>query len=121
MKIYVGNLSYESTEQDLREEFEAFGKVDSISVVTDRDTGRPRGFAFVEMPTVSEGQAAINGINGKNIKDRTIVVNEARARTDNRSGGSYGNRSGGSGGRKGGGGYGDRRSGGFGGGRQKRY
>lgn len=113
MKIYVGNLSYESTEQDLREEFEAFGKVDSISVVTDRTTGRPRGFAFVEMPTVSEGQAAINGINGKTIKDRTIVVNEARARTDNRSSGGYGGRKGGS--------YGDRRGGGFGGGRQKRY
>ena len=114
MKIYVGNLSYESTEQDLREEFEAFGKVDSVSVVTDRTTGRPRGFAFVEMPTVSEGQAAITGINGKNIKDRTVVVNEARARTDNRSGGGY------SRGRSSGG-YNDRRSSGFGGGRQKRY
>ncbi|MBN2076224.1 MAG: RNA-binding protein [Dehalococcoidales bacterium] len=113
MKIYVGNLSYEVTEQDLREEFEAFGKVDSISVVMDRDTGRPRGFAFVEMPTVSEGQAAITGINGKNINDRTVVVNEARARTDNRSSGGYGGRKSG--------GYGDRRGGGFGGGRQKRY
>ncbi len=113
MKIYVGNLSYETTEQDLRTEFETFGKVDSISVVTDRDTGRPRGFAFVEMPTVSEGQAAITGINGKNINDRTVVVNEARARTDNRSGGGF------SRGRSGG--YSDHRSGGFGGGRQKRY
>ncbi len=113
MKIYVGNLSYEVTEQDLRQEFEAFGKVDSISVVTDRDTGRPRGFAFVEMPTVSEGQAAITGINGKNMHDRTVVVNEARSRTDNRGGGGYGGRRSG--------GYGDRRGGGFGGGRQKRY
>ena len=113
MKIYVGNLSYGVTEQDLREEFEAFGKVDSISVVTDRDTGRPRGFAFIEMATVSEGQAAITGINGKNINDRTVVVNEARPRNDNRgSGGFGGNR---------GGGYGDRRGGGSGGGRQKRY
>jgi cold-inducible RNA-binding protein len=111
MKIYVGNLSYETTEQTLRQEFEAFGKVDSISVITDRDTGRPRGFAFVEMPTVSEGQAAITGLNGKSIGDRTIVVNEARARTDNRSGGGY-NR-----GRSGG--YGDRRSSGSGGGRQR--
>jgi cold-inducible RNA-binding protein len=113
MKIYVGNLSYEVTEQDLRQEFEPFGKVDSISVVMDRATGKPRGFAFVEMPTVSEGQAAIAGINGKNINDRAVVVNEARARTDNRSSGGYGGRKGG--------GYGDRRSGGFGGGRQKRY
>ena len=119
MKIYVGNLSYGVTEQDLREEFEAFGKVDSISVVTDRDTGRPRGFAFVEMASASEGQAAITGINGKNISDRTVVVNEARPRNDNRSGGGYSGRRGGSG--SSGGGYGDRRSGGFGGGRQKRY
>src|SRR4030042_3647415 len=112
MKIYVGNLSYEVTEQDLRKEFEAFGKVDTISVVTDRDTGRPRGFAFVEMPTVSEGQAAVTGINGKTINDRTVVVNEARARTDNRSSGGYGGRKSS--------GYGDRRSGGSGGGRQNR-
>jgi RNA recognition motif-containing protein len=113
MKIYVGNLSYESSEQDLRTEFEAFGKVDSISVVMDKVTGRPRGFAFVEMPTVSEGQAAINGINGKTIDERTVVVNEARSRDDSRGGGGY------SRGRSGG--YGDRRGGGFGGGRQKRY
>ena len=113
MKLYVGNLSYESSEQDLRTEFETFGKVDSISIVMDKTTGRPRGFAFVEMPTVSEGQAAINGINGKTINDRTVVVNEARARTDNRSSRGYGG--------KRGGGYGDRRSGGFSGGRSKRY
>lgn len=113
MKIYVGNLSYGVTEQDLRKEFETFGKVDSISVVTDRDTGRPRGFAFVEMPTVSEGQAAVTGINGKNINDRTVVVNEARARTDNRNSRGYGGRKGS--------GYGDRRGGGFGGVRQNRY
>jgi cold-inducible RNA-binding protein len=106
MKIYVGNLSYETTEQSLRKEFEAFGAIESISIVTDRDTGRPRGFAFVEMPSVSEGKAAISGINGKTLDERTIVVNEARPRTDNRSGGSYGNRGGG---------------GGFGRGRQKRY
>jgi RNA recognition motif-containing protein len=121
MKIYVGNLSYESSEQDLRTEFEAFGKVDSISIIMDKATGRPRGFAFVEMPTVSEGQAAINSINGKTIDDRTVVVNEARDRTNNRSGGGYGNRSGSSGDRRGSGGYGNRRGGGFGSGRQKRY
>ena len=113
MKIYVGNLSYESSEQDLRTEFEAFGKVDSISVVMDKVTGRPRGFAFVEMPTVSEGQAAIIGINGKTIDDRTVVVNEARSRTDTRSGGGYGGRRTG--------GYNDRRGSGFGSRRQQRY
>ena len=116
MKIYVGNLSYQVTEQDLRQEFEAFGNVDSISIITDKDTGRPRGFAFVEMPTVSEGQAAITGLNGKSINDRTVVVNEARARTDNRSGGGYNRgRSGGYGDRRGG----DRRGGGGYGGRDR--
>ncbi len=112
MKIYVGNLSYEVTEQDLRQEFEAFGGVDSVSVITDRDTGRPKGFAFVEMASKSEGAAAITSLNGKTLNERTIVVNEARPRTDNRSGGGYG------GGRGGGGGYGG--SGGYGGGRQRR-
>jgi len=115
MKIYVGNLSYDTTEQELRTEFEAFGGVESISIVTDRDTGRPRGFAFVEMPTVSEGRAAIAGINGKSISERTIVVNEARPRNDNRSGGGQ-SRSGGYGDRRGGSGFG-----GGGGGRQRRY
>jgi cold-inducible RNA-binding protein len=105
MKIYVGNLSYEVTEQDLRQEFEAFGVVESVSIITDKYSGRPKGFAFVEMPTVSEGQAAITGLNGKTLKERTLTVDTARPRSDNRSGGSYG----------------DRRSGGYGGGRQRRY
>ena len=113
MKIYVGNLSYEVTEQDLRQEFEAFGGVDSVSVITDKFTGRPKGFAFVEMSSVSEGQAAITGLNGKTLKERTLTVNTARPRTDNRSGGSYGDRRGS--------GYGGGRSDGFGGGRQRRY
>jgi len=116
MKIYVGNLSYETTEEDLRQEFVAFGEVTSVSVITDKYTGRPKGFAFVEMASKSEADAAITGLNGKTLKDRTIVVNEARPRTDNRSGGSYGDRRGsGYGGGRGGGG------GGFGGGRQGRY
>ena len=112
MKIYVGNLSYETTEQDIRKEFEAFGAVDSVSIAKDRDSGRPRGFAFVEMPTVSEGQNAIKGLNDKSIDERTIVVNEAKPPNDNRSGG---------------GGYGQRNSGyrgggsSRGGGRQQRY
>ena len=113
MKIYVGNLSHEATEQDLRQEFETFGKVDLVSVITDKYSGRSKGFAFVEMSSVSEGQAAINGLNGKPLKERTLTVNTARPRTDSRSGGSYGDRRGG--------GYGGSRGGGFGGGRQKRY
>ncbi len=113
MKIYVGNLSYEVTEQDLRQEFEAFGEVTSVSIITDKISGRPKGFGFVEMASKSEGEAAITGLNGKAIKERTIVVNEARPRTDNRSGGSYGDRRGG--------GYGGGRGGGSGGGRQRRY
>jgi len=106
MKIYVGNLSYEVTEEDLRQEFASFGEVTSVSVITDRYSGRPKGFAFVEMSSVSEGQAAITGLNGKTLKERTLVVNTARPRSDSRSGGSYGDRKGG---------------GGFSGGRQRRY
>ncbi len=104
MKIYVGNLSYEVTEEDLRQEFEAFGEVTSADIVTDKYSGRPRGFAFVEMASKSEAEAAITGLNGKTLKERTVVVNEARPRTDSR-----------------GGGYRDGRGGGFGGGRQRRY
>ena len=117
MKIYVGNLSYEVTEQDLRQEFGAFGELASVDIIIDKYSGRPKGFGFVEMASKSEGEAAIAGLNGKTIKERTIVVNEARPRTDSRSGGSYGNNRGG--GYGGGGGRGG--GGGFGGGRQRRY
>jgi len=113
MKIYVGNLAHEVTEDELEQEFAAFGEVTSVSVVTDKYTGQPRGFGFVEMAKVSEGQAAIAGLNGKMLKERTLTVNEARPRSDNRSGGSYGNR--------GGGGYNSARGGRSGGGRQRRY
>ncbi len=106
MKIYVGNLSYEVTEEELRQEFQAFGEVESVSVITDKYSGRPKGFAFVEMPTASEAQAAIAELNGKTLKERTLNVNEARPRTDNRGGGSYGDR---------------RRGGGFGGGQRRKY
>jgi RNA recognition motif-containing protein len=112
MKIYVGNLSYEVTEEDLRQEFEAFGGVTSVSIISDKYSGRPKGFGFVEMATVSEGQAAINGLNGKMLKDRTLTVNAAKPRTDDRGSGSYGGRRGG--------GFGGGYSGG-GGGRQRRY
>jgi len=98
MKIYVGNLPYEATEEDLRTEFTRFGSVESVSVINDRYTGRSKGFAFVEMPSIPEGQAAIDGLNGKQLKERTLVVNAARPRNedggnryrDNRSGGGYG-------------------------------
>ena len=69
MKIYVGNLSFDMTEEELRTEFVAFGKVESVSIITDKYSGWPKGFAFVEMPTVSEGQAAITALNGKTLKD----------------------------------------------------
>ncbi len=118
MKIYVGNLAFDLTEDELAAEFSTYGKVESVAIPSDKFSGRPRGFAFVEMAAKSEAEAAITGLNGKVLKDRTIVVNESRPRTDNRGGGSYGNRrSGGSSG----GGYGGSRGGRSGGGRQRRY
>ena len=92
MKIYVGNLSYEVTEDELQQEFLAFGEVESVNIITDKYSGRPKGFGFVEMPTVSEGQAAITGLNGKTLKDRTLNVNTARPRSDDRGGGFGGGR-----------------------------
>ncbi|MDD4873971.1 MAG: RNA-binding protein [Dehalococcoidales bacterium] len=110
MKMYVGNLSYDLTEDELKQKFMEYGEVSSVSILTDRETGRPKGFGFVEMASKSEAEAAIAGLNGKTIKDRTIVVNEARPRADNRSS---------SGGGRSGGGYG---GGGYGGGnRSRRY
>jgi RNA recognition motif-containing protein len=109
----VGNLSYDVTEQDLRKEFGAFGEVASVDIIMDKYSGRPKGFGFVEMALKSEAEAAIMGLNEKILKERTVVVNEARPRTDNRSGGSYGDRRGS--------GYGGGIGGGFGGGRQRRY
>ena len=113
MKIYVGNLSFDVTEDELRAEFASFGKVESIAIPTDKYSGKLRGFAFVEMPSVSEGQAAITALNGKTLKDRTLTVNAARPRSDDRGGRSYGDRKGG--------GYGGGRGGRSGGGRQRRY
>ncbi len=105
MKIYVGNLSYDVTEEELRQEFQTFGEVESVAVITDKYSGRPKGFAFVEMPTVSEAQAAISELNGKILKERTLNVNAARPRSDDRGKGSYGSRG----------------HGGFGGGKRRRY
>jgi RNA recognition motif-containing protein len=90
MNIYVGNLSREVTEEDLRQVFEAFGKVESINIIKDRFSGDPRGFGFVEMPAKAEAQSAINGMNGKELKGRTLTVNEARPRSEGRRGGKRG-------------------------------
>jgi cold-inducible RNA-binding protein len=98
LNIYVGNLSFSTTDDSLREAFEEFGKVDTASVVMDRETGRSRGFGFVEMPNAEEAKAAIDGLNGKEMDGRSLNVNEARPRADRGSGGRGGGRSGGGGG-----------------------
>jgi len=99
MKIYVGNLPFEMTEDQLAAEFGTYGKVESAAIPSDRITGKPKGFAFIEMPVKAEAEAAIAGLNGKMLNQRTIVVNESRPRPDNRGGGGgYGNRQGGYGG-----------------------
>jgi RNA recognition motif-containing protein len=108
MKIYVGNLSYQVTEDELRQEFAAFGAVNSASIVVDKYDNRPKGFAFVEMPTKSEAEAAIASLNGKMLQEKGLVVNEARPKSDSKSsygghGSSSSNRGGYSGGRQGGG------------------
>jgi len=86
MNIYVGNLSYEVTEEDLKESFEVFGEVETINVIKDNYTGRSKGFGFVEMSNNADAQSAINGLNDKELKGRTVKVNTARPRTENRSG-----------------------------------
>jgi RNA recognition motif-containing protein len=90
MKIYAGHLSYEITEEDLRLAFEAFGKVESVTIIKDKYSDRSKGFGFVEMPTAAEAQAAIEGLNGKDLKGKTINVNEARPRTEGGKGGGRG-------------------------------
>ena len=84
MNIYVGNLAYEVTEEDLTATFGEYGQVASARIITDRFSGRPRGFGFVEMSNDSEAQAAINDLNGKDLKGRTITVNQARPRDETR-------------------------------------
>lgn len=86
MNIYVGNLSRNVTEDDLKEVFEAFGQLKSINVVKDKYSGEPRGFGFVEMSSKDEARAAIDGLNGMELKGQSIKVNEARPRSDNRRG-----------------------------------
>ncbi len=105
MRLYVGNLSFDSTEDDVRQAFAAFGEVTSVHLVMDRDTGRPRGFGFVEMEDSEQGQAAIDGLNGTDLSGRTLNVNEARPRPERGfGGGGGGGDRGGRGGRGGGGG-----------------
>jgi len=127
-KLYVGNLSFQTTQQDLEELFGQSGQVESVSIVTDRDTGQPRGFAFVEMATSEEAQAAIQALDGKEVDGRALKVNEARAKESRGGGGrggfgggggrgGYGGGGGGRGGYGGGGGGG---RGGYGGGRGNR-
>ena len=107
MNIYVGNLSYSLEDHELREAFEQYGEVSSSTILTDRDTGRSRGFGFVEMPNDEEAKAAIAGLDGYELAGRNLRVNEARPREErgNRGGGG---RRGGYGDRRGGGGYRDR-------------
>jgi RNA recognition motif-containing protein len=112
--IFVGNLSFNTNEDELRQLFEPHGQVDRVSIMTDRDTGRSRGFGFVEMASNEDGEKAITALNGTQVGGRTINVNEARPKTE---------RSGGGGGGGGGRDRGDRggRGGGGGGGRRDRY
>ena len=92
MNIYVGNLSYEATEEDLQQAFEGFGQVESVNIIKDKYSGRSKGFGFVEMPAKDEAQSAINELNDTELKGRTLKVNEARPRSESRGGrGGYGN------------------------------
>ena len=87
MNIYVGNLSYEVTEEDLKQAFEDFGQVASVNIIKDRYSGESRGFGFVEMPAKAEAQSAIEGMNGKELKGQMLKVSEARPRSEGRRGG----------------------------------
>lgn len=97
-KLYVGNLSFNSTEADIEDAFSAYGTVSSVNVITDRETGRPRGFAFVEMSSDAEAQSAIEGMNGQNLDGRDLKVNLAKPRESRGGGGGYRGGGGGGGG-----------------------
>jgi RNA recognition motif-containing protein len=88
MNIYVGNLSYEVTEEDLKKAFDTFGEVNTVKVIKDNFTGRSKGFGFVEMPDKAEAQSAIEGLNGKDLQGRSLNVSEARPRSEGRRGGA---------------------------------
>jgi RNA recognition motif-containing protein len=95
MNIHVGNLSRDVTEEDLKQEFAAFGEVASVNIIKDKHGGQSRGFGFVEMPSKTEAEAAISGLKGKTLKERTMDISEARPRNESRGGRSYGGRRGG--------------------------
>ena len=90
MNIFIGSLSREATEDDLKQAFEAFGKVDTVAIIKDKVSGESKGFGFVEMPVLAEAQAAVTGLNGKELKGRAITVNEAKPRTENKKSGGRG-------------------------------
>ena len=90
MKLYVGNLSFTSTESEIRNAFSVYGTVDTVNLITDRDTGRAKGFGFVEMNRDSEAKVAIEKLNGTQLGDRTIVVSEARPKEDRPARGNFG-------------------------------
>jgi len=94
MNIYIGNLSYDTTEDQLRQTFAGYGEVSTVNIIMDRESGRPKGFAFIEMPTKDEATAAISGLNGQDLNGRSLNIDEAKPRADS------GNRSGGNGYRK---------------------
>ncbi|MEK7777375.1 MAG: RNA-binding protein [Chloroflexota bacterium] len=102
LRIYVGNMSFETTEDELKAAFGAHGQVAEVTFIRDRDTGRAKGFGFVEMPSSAEAQAAIAALNGKEMGQRTLTVNEAKPRTEGGFGGGSRGGSGGSQGRSGG-------------------
>lgn len=116
IKLYVGNLSYTTTEDRLREVFSEHGEVASATLVMDRETGRPRGFGFVEFVDDAQGRAAIEAVNGQNVDGRDLTVNEARPRENRGGGGGFGGGGGGRGGFGGGRGGGGGGRGGYGGG-----
>ena len=97
MKLYVGNLSFDMSDQDLEQLFGQAGTVESAKIINDRDTGRSRGFGFIEMSSKAEGEGAINEFNGKEVNGRSLVVNEAKQREDRGGSGGGGNRGGGGG------------------------
>ena len=92
MNIYIGNLPYSISEDELRDLFAAHGEVSSANIIMDRDSGRSKGFGFVEMPDKAQGEAAVNAINQTDVQGRSVRVNEARPRNDNRGGGGGGRR-----------------------------
>lgn len=116
MKLYVGNLSYSTTENDLRDLFSQHGQVTSVAVIKDRETGRAKGFGFVEYSSDEEGKAAIAALDGKEVGGRALKVNESRPQGSGGGGGGFGGPRGGGGGGSRGGGDRDRRGGGGGGG-----